>query len=229
MRQTCFFILQDGSDRDLYITQDLGSLEFILDSSISTNQLELYIMNLENCILQLEQLNMNEEKIYYNFLSHSITVYLLKQLLKLNLVKINNLEKAPNKIWFDDTALLFLNRKIKSITMYDVCFELTDSKITVDTLRQINRKIGILDQSFIYNEKNGVFEYNRKYQFKKIIDNTFNQSQKNKGIVRMFDEDLKIWHLPKVIVKKYIYYFIGKLIYLSDDFTTEKVYLYKKN
>lgn len=227
LKQTCFSIELDDEFEGFYINQTMVNNEFKKNSIVCTNELELYVMNLENLILQLAHKDSYNHPILYSFESHSITAYFIKLLERMGLINIKHLEKDYGKLNMQDVALFFLNNKDKYTPSYFVSFELTDLKIDANVLMSINEELGIEKETYIYNEKLGVFEYNRKYQKRKIINNTFYARKKSQGIIRNFDKNITVWNLPFQIVKKEANYFIGQCLYEASEVTTkvlEKVF-----
>lgn len=221
LKKTCFEIVLDDEVEGFYINQTIVNNEFKRNSIVSTNELELYVMNLENLILQLIHKDSYNHPILYSFESHSITVYLIKILEKMGLINIKHLEKDYGKLNMQDIALFFLNNKDRYTSSYFVSFELTDLKIDANVLMSINESLGIAKETYIYNEKLGVFEYNRKYQKRKIIGNTFHVSDKKNGIIRNFDKNITVWNLPFQIIRKEANYFIGHCLYEASDVATK--------
>lgn len=221
MKHTCFFYVPSEDGKSLYITQNISDSEFFENSCFCTNELELYIMNLENFMLQLKRKDENDNIMTYSFSSHSITAYFMKVLERLKFIRIKEFKKNKRLLRMSGVSLLFLNKKDKRVPSYFISFELTDSKIDASFFMKLNRDLGIDEETFIYNENSGVFEYNKNYQQRKIFFNTFHLSEKKRGIVRNFDKNLNIWNLPLEMLKKEVYcitsYFCYVLLRNQDD------------
>lgn len=226
IKNTCFSVVLDEDIEGFYIIQKMSDEEFKKDSFICTNELEFYIMNLENLLLQLKDKNLYGHPILYSFESHSITVYFIKLLERMGFVRIKDFQKNNGRTNMDDVSLFFLNEKNKVTPSYFISFELTDKKIDFNILNKINVDLGINEKAYICNEGLGVFVYNRDYQKEIIKNNTFRKQVELKGIVRSFDKNITLWNLPFQIIKKELNYLVGYALHEAYDIS-EKVFMKK--
>lgn len=189
------------------ISQKVVTKELTKNSILCTNLFGLYLMNMENLLLSLDQNNVLNETIHYRFYSHAITAYFVKLLEKKGLICLEGL-KEDETLYMGDLTPSFLNDKDKVVPKYQGYFYLIYSKIPVTALIELNDLLGITSDLFYYNPERGLFEYNPKGQFHQIMMNTFHPPVHEKGMIHLFRKDLTLWDIPFRMIKatkEYVY------------------------
>ncbi len=166
-------------DAEIHMCQ--ASLSLLIKSIVLDNPKAIFLSSLINAF---KKLTISSENDYFEYrtTTHALTIFYLRALAKLGVVKIVKCERCSGAISFNDyyRTIGNDNRKDRNTSLYDVTFiKIRNLSIEdLSTIKKIEQNFKISEGAIEYREKNSILSssINRKI----IFDNLFTKQTLNR-------------------------------------------------